>query len=197
MTVHPKFSLEETELGTFDIVQLVPSVMGTFTDQAIATKFMAFLEGDATALPETPATASRTVAEAPAVEVQKTTPKAQETTVQKTCANQPRSASNEWTQEELNLAFSKLANGEKLRPVADEFGKSWTALRSLWARNQRASKAKTSTSLVPVSSETHTPAQKVTTAIDHLKGQVPCSNCERYFTPTPSSLDNCSRCSAG
>lgn len=117
---------------------------------------------------------------------------------------------SEWTEAELQAAFTCLKKGQKLQEVAAEAGRSWTVLRGKWAAHKRIEAHKaaeamtmpvTSVEVAPVAQlparqeDFIHPVVKVSRAIEELKDQPACKLCGRHFTMRPDQLDLCSRCS--
>lgn len=198
------YIIQETD-GQFEIAQVTPVVIGRFTDQAIAVRVLEMLVKDANAeitqklefpvlvveaetppKPDAPAP-ERPVTLKPAP--LKPVPEKAKPVTAKPVA---------WENAELEVAFARLKKGEKLQVVADDFGKSWTSLRSRWAgrKSAQAKKAREE----QVKNLPAIPASTVTTAIaaiGELKDQPNCNICGRRFTLTPENIDQCPRCSDG
>ncbi len=175
-----EFRIQETATGLFEIIQTQPVVVGTFAEKDMACKVMSFLVKDALDHPQ---------AETAALPV-----------LEELAANEEPA---DWTEEELSAAFGLVGKGEKLKTVADQFGKSWTVLRGKWGaeKKRRAAMPNTipapSVNLpVPVADQ-EPPVAKVSKAIAELAEQPECRLCGRKFEPTPDRLDLCARCSHG
>ncbi len=76
------------------------------------------------------------------------------------------------TDEQQEVAFRRIGEGEKVSVVAAEMGVGMPQLRGLWANHKRR-------------------VQK------HLAegGQIACAMCKKLFTPSLSNPDTCARCS--
>jgi hypothetical protein len=178
-----EFRLNENALGEFEIVQYVPDLVGTFTDQETAEKVLGFLEADAV-------NATRKAQVAAKESEPKAVPPHQAPST--ATGDKPKTAAPaksdvahfSWSREDLAAAFERLAKGEKLQVVADDFGKSWTALRAQWAVHNKAQK------------EVGSPLETLTSVISELEGQVACNLCGHHFTPTDNNADHCARCRA-
>lgn len=118
----------------------------------------------------------------------------------------PVAQSADWTGDEIEAAFAAIESGEKLRAVADRFGKSWTVLRGKWGRSKggrgkvtvaAAPAAPPPPSLPALTGRNDPPLVKVQKAITELGEQAECRLCGRHFERTPDRLDTCARCSHG
>lgn len=155
-------SIHAKEDGTFDVLQAQPVWLATFADREKAEAFMALMVDDA--MEEIGSTEAAEHPE-PAAEPSD----AQDPVAVKT---EPAAAgSKDWTDDELEQAFERLARGDKMLLVADHFGKSFTKLRGKWAAHQKAQRAAED---------------------NHEKEE--CRLCGTPFLPTPSRLDVCARC---
>lgn len=196
-----EFRLSETTPGTFEIVQFVPETVGTFRDRALAEKVLDFIRKDA-GLPDGTLLTEPVIAPVPQPEAQPASSlKAPETPKRATRAPNIQQSETQyfgWTDAELAQAFQRLENGEKVKDIANEFGKSWGTLRGKWAAHKRLSLPKnpepTTAALVPVSEPVLTPVEKITSAVQDLKDQDPCTICGKYFKPTPDSMEHCAAC---
>lgn len=214
-----EFRIREPGNGVVEIVQFEPVVVGSFSDRDMAEKFMAFLMEDAIAAavpePRKPASSIKPAraTEAPISNVKPLEPEQPAkrepskpsvpklVTVEGAAAAQ---SDEEWAEAELNAAFARLARGEKLRDVADAFGKSWTKLRGKWAvlkssydPDPAQPEPEVEAQLPALPRDFKTPIQKVTTAITELKDQNACNLCGRHFNITPDNIDTCQRCQNG
>ena len=184
-----EFRLNENAFGEFEIVQYVPDLVGTFTDQETAEKVLGFLEADAVNATRKAQVAAKESEPKAVLHLQSQAATAKDKPADTVSPNPngvaPSSsdvAHFSWSDEELAEAFERIAKGEKIRAVADSFKKSWTALRSKWAAHKKAQP------------ETASPVEKVADAISALKGQVACNLCGHHFTPTDNNADHCARC---
>lgn len=78
----------------------------------------------------------------------------------------------ELSEDEVQRAFARIQNGEKIHAVAADFGLTMGQLRGMWANHKRR--------------------MQTFMAQD---GQQPCKHCARPFTPSISHPDTCARCS--
>lgn len=172
-----EFQLTEPAPGIFEIVQTISQAVGTFEDRVIAEKVMGLLEMDAlNAARLTETTAEEAASSLAQVE-------------------QHSEVSHfDWSEDELEQAFKRLCAGEKVKDVADRFGKSWSVLRAKWAARSKRAKSGTGLALAPVVAPLPTPLETVTAAVEDLKGQTECALCGRYFAPSVESLEHCARC---
>lgn len=193
-----EFRLSEPEPGSFQIEQIKPVVVGTFTDRATAEKIMGFLEMDAVnearrpraeAVPTVAPAKPKPAAPAPSLP---TAEPAQAKPRPPKSENQSAVEHFEWTADEVLSAFERLEAGEPIQAVAASFGKSWTALRARWAVHRR--NRGSSNALVPAEPQ-KSPAEKIASAVEELKEQEQCSLCRRYFKPSTENPDRCARCS--
>ena len=194
-----EYQIRETLPGSFEIVAITPVVVATFSDREMPDKVALFLseearnaepaaqvESDQTAPPEDGTKKPAGLPElAPVKKVSR--PRPQPTTTE--------TDPNPWTAEELLDAIARVAAGEKIMAVADDYGKNWLKLRSAWA-GYKKNTAQPQQNLPSVMDDNQ-PAAKVIKAAEELMEQAQCSLCERYFTPTPDHLDTCSRCQRG
>lgn len=76
------------------------------------------------------------------------------------------------TEDQRDAAFRRLTEGEKIAAVAPEFGLTTFQLQGMWAAYRKQMQR-------------------------HLAegGQIPCTGCQRPFTPSITSPDKCARCS--
>ena len=208
-----EYRIRKNVEGTFEVIQFEPVVVGTFQNRGMAEKVVVLLHKDITEAsapescsPEPPATLTPVVqALSPNVEPLKfksptkrrpnpTLPKPP--TLGDVAAMQ---SDTEWTEVDLNAAFARLASGEKLRAVADSFGKDWLKLRSKWAKLKRSycldqPKPAPKPQLPVLRGDAQTPLAKVTTAIEDVKNRATCTLCGRSFNITPDAIDICGRC---
>lgn len=190
--------IRKTEGGQFELVQSIPTVIGSFADQAMARKVMLFLVEDALDQTQDRVQENKPAAfilppEPPAP---KPAPKAKPALKKEPKPSAPVQAdSTDWTEAELKDAFAALSAGEKLTDVAAGFGKSWTVLRAKWAAYRKNNATQTTPTTLPaVVDDTH-PLTKVSKAVAELSEQPNCKLCNKPFTQTPDQLDLCARCS--
>lgn len=195
-----EFVVQPSTEGEFQIVRFEPVVVARCLDQAMAITIAGMLNGQACGAE--PVSEAPEETDAPATDPE---PQPQEAAA----PVEPTPA--DWTEAELEQAFDALWAGEKLRAVADRFGKSWTSLRGRWAGHLSAMKNKPDSADKPEEkNEAIAPAStalvaapvfksaynKTVEAITDLKDQATCTMCGRHFKPTPDQLDCCARCSA-
>lgn len=200
------YIIQETE-GQFEIAQMMPVVIGRFTDQAVAVRVLEMLVSDATAAQladlelTTPEVNAETPPKSDAPALPKPTPPKPVAAKPAPPKPMPEKAKPvtakpvAWEQSELEVAFVRLEQGEKLRDVADDIGKSWTGLRGKWANRKRnevkPAHAEQVKNLPAVAASTVTTA---IAAIQELNDQPNCNICGRLFTLTPENIDQCPRC---
>lgn len=196
------YIIQQTD-GEFEIAQMTPVVIGRFPDQAIAVRVLELLASDVNA-ELTPETAIK-----PPARVVETPPEPDAPVVVKPVAAKPAppkpapqkvslASANPlgWDKDELDVAFKRLEHGEKLRVVADDFGKSWTGLRGQWAEHNRAHVKKASEEQAEnLPATISDPVKTAVAAIGELNEQPNCIICTRPFTMTPDRIDRCARCS--
>lgn len=124
------YQLRDTARGV-EVLRLTPQVVAHFAERAMAEAFLEFLdlgggpdadpdpdpdEAEAPAPSPVPEVAAAPEQEAAAVEVDP----------------------EDWTEADLAGAFARLARKERVKDVAADYGKSWTALRGRWAAEMSA-----------------------------------------------------------
>lgn len=189
-----ELKIRETESGQFELVQNIPTVIGSFADRDMARKVMLFLVEEA--LSEGQEKKPATSILPPKPPAPKPAPKAKPAPKKEPKSSAPvQQDSTDWTEAELKDAFAALSAGEKLTAVAAGFGKSWTVLRAKWAAYRKNNDPQTTPTTLPaVIDDTH-PLTKATQAIAELSEQPECKLCGKPFTQTPDQLDLCARCS--
>ncbi|MGH1577728.1 hypothetical protein [Planktotalea sp.] len=195
------------ETGGFEVVKLVPELLGTFPEKDMAHKFAFMLMDEqkpddqvaATVEIET-SSAKQSPKEAAKAAPKKRAPSALKLPPEKTDVADASDDMLPWTEAEFDQAFSRLANGESLRDVAADFSKSWTALRGKWASFKKKYHGKpdvqpASPAPLPVATgRTETPLEMVTDVIATMKDQQVCNLCGKHFNITPDNIDTCQRC---
>lgn len=169
------YVLEDRPDGQVDILLLRPSLIGTFPDREMAGKVLRLLEADQT----------RQEQVAPRQECPPPQPEGVALTVPPVRALVPVAAPRPMpvvvrpsppklnlTEAQLDRAFARIAEGEKLSAVAADLAVPFGQLRGVWARHCRM-------------------IQK------HIAdgGQQPCSLCQTPFVPSLTHPDTCARCS--
>lgn len=182
--MQPIMKLRPTDDGQFEIVQTKPVVIATFPDQEIAKRFMMFL-ADETNKPEAksedlkPIQKTVEIAAPTKPKVIPITSKSKVNPVEKKDVVEKKKLP-EWLDEDIPKAFERITAGEKIRDVAESFGKDWWSLRAKWANHKRNQK---------------TVLEKVlTTAEVDAADMDECTMCGREFRPTANRLDMCARC---
>ena len=189
--------------GQFAVVRVETALLAQCPDMATAERICALLKqaegGEAVSAPP-PLTSPAPVAPPEAQ------PEAQPEPVreaQPEAGPEQPETPEKWTGEELLDAFWRIEDGESIKDVAEDVGKSYPALRGHWAQYVRKKdrgpktglkelKAKSEAGLPAVIGET--PLAKALTAIDEVKEQVGCRLCGRHFDMTPERQDLCARC---
>lgn len=152
-----------------EVVQLRPVVIGRFETEEYAMVFLSSLNGSsAPTVQARPAKPAPKVAETAPAKPQAPKPPKTEASEAEVANDTP------WTDDELDEALLRLLNGEKIRDVARDFGKSWTALRSKWASSK--------SELMAVKSP------------DTPDSTAECKMCGRTFKQNRDNLDLCARC---
>jgi hypothetical protein len=184
------YMLRDRPDGQVEIVLNNPILVGIFPERDTAQRVCAFLQADEPDLPvDEPANFAQAAADVRAVVEEVIAESAPEVpkfvrrhtkaflpalieepktpTVRKT-ATPPQNL----TPDQVEAAFKRIGDGEKIAEVAIDFGIGMGQLRGLWANSKRQ-------------------AQK------HLAegGQIACVTCTKMFTPSISSPDKCARCS--
>lgn len=175
--------------GEFHVVQFRPVVVARCDDESAAYMIAGLLNGQTDTGAEDPAPA---VEEAPQEPKEDPEPGSDDPE----SPGPPAPEDQGWTEEELSEAYEALWKGEKLRPVADRFGKSWTHLRGHWAAHLRSKKAASAPATAQLPVPLDQTAYGITkAAIEELAEQPACILCGRHFKATPERLDRCARCS--
>lgn len=187
------YMLRDRPDGQFEIVLSRPILVGIFPEKDVASRVMFFLQEDETELTEdaTPsfgqALRDAAAAEAEtqasllevvdAIEVVAPAKRLPFGAKPKPPAIRPKTAplmvvSDRLTEAQLEEAFARIANGEKLNLIAPAFDLTVGQLRSVWGQQCRKLQ-------------------------QHLAGggQVPCVMCKTSFVPSISHPDTCARCS--
>lgn len=221
-----EYKLAERLNGQFDIIRSEPIIIATCNERAIAQQLLLFFEGGsrapeskvttasvsaephavfkrrepvadsvpAPALPIAPPQKTPAVIAAPVVAVPvQTTPAPKTEPVALEIAD---TVELEWDEEELDLAFERLARGEKLQDVANSFGKNWRKLRGKWAHQKKKHsemRASADRNLPALAGQQRALVDIVSSTVSEMKDQRPCNMCGRYFSITPERIDNCGR----
>lgn len=191
-----ELKIREAKSGQFELVQSVPTVIGSFPDREMARKVMLFLVEEALDQAQ-----DRVQEEKPATSILPPKPPAPKPAPKAKPEPKPKPSaplhhdSTEWTEPELKEAFAALSAGEKLTMVAARFGKSWTVLRAKWAVHRKNTSPQAATTTLPAVVDDMHPLTKATQAIAELSEQPECKLCGKPFTQTPEQLDLCARCS--
>lgn len=160
-----QFTIAENPDGTFSIQKFEPKTVGTFQELEIAEKVMGFLVEEALdAMSEETASAPLDPAPLDAV----AEPEARADTAQ------PKYQS-EWTEGELERAFAQLCSGDRVKIVAEQYGKDWRVLRAKWAAEKK---------------------REAAVAPPPEDDMEECRLCGKAFRPTPDRLEVCARCDA-
>ncbi len=166
-----EFSIHKTDAGLFEIIQSKPVVVGSFADEHMARKVMAYLIEDALA----PPASLPQINPAPEPEKVKTSPP------------QPRV----WSDAEVELLIAMKRSGKIMSEIATALDRPRkqvsNKLYKLRGRIADLDNKPEGTDLVPTETIR---AQHLQPASD----QAHCSLCDRPFTPTPDNLDICARC---
>lgn len=176
-----EFRLDERADGSVVIVRIAPVVIGTFADRAIAEKVLSFLVEDALdeAAEELETVTGDSAPKLPAptepVQAPSKVPAAPRVPAilvkDESSEDADEGSDDVWCDRELEQAFERISNGEKLTKVARDFKKSWTVLRGKWAQHRKAR-----------------------TREEDNHERVQCSLCDRSFVPTPGNMELCARC---
>jgi len=188
------FELRGRPDGMIEIVVSTPTLVGIFPDREIAARVCAFLQAEDHEVPELAASNLETASldalpgEAAAVSladaVVKTEPAALRG-IANARANLPAVVTSQpsapariehgiparLTDDQMNAAFRRIVDGEKIASIAPDFGLSMPQLRGLWANHRRK--------------------MQEYIASD---GQKACVLCQRPFTPSLTHPDTCARC---
>lgn len=178
------YSLRARPDGQTEIIELRPTVVATFADEATAKRVLVFLQTEKGWRPSAPiADPDPTTAPAPAAdphpyEEYRDGPEAAPDPTPETlpavvapAAAAVADAGSDPTEEDWQRAFDLLASGETLSEVARSMNVPWTQLRGKWGAYRRKQ-------------------QKAIAG----SGQAECTLCGHRFTPSLSSLDKCARC---
>lgn len=186
------YMLRDRPDGQVEIVLTKPILVGIFPERDIAQRVCAFLQDEAidwtVEQPAGFATAAADVSEMQAVDLEDLAAelapeptRARPSGVRNLPAVVPATplappvltpAPAKLTEAEIDAAFRRLTEGEKLTEVAATYGISMGQMRGMWAAHRKKLQA-------------------------HLAegGQVSCSLCARPFTPSISHPETCARCS--
>lgn len=212
-----EFRIAERPDGQFDVIKSEPVVLATCAEHEIARKVLDFFVGEtmeemdtkpvvaklvpspvskraSTPVPVEPVTLSpadpimakpHKVMPAPDASAKPTIPELA-----------LRYSDDDWTAADLEAAFVRMAKGEKLREIADSYGKDWRQLRSKWAslrKHYPDDITEPKPRLPAVVAPKRSMAEIVTSTVSEMKDQRPCTMCGRYFSITPERIDNCGR----
>lgn len=183
------YQLRERPDGQVEIIVNRPSVLGVMADADMAERFVAFLKLEEPELTEDePASfgkAAADVADAEDLDLEEDTAAAPFTTARvaqvpapverpSPPAVLPATVPPEVTESDIEVAFRRIAAGERLSDVARDVGMLVYSLRARWAAHCRHLQR-------------------------HLAdgGQEDCSLCQKPFTPSITSPDKCARCAKG
>ncbi|NTT88245.1 hypothetical protein [Tabrizicola fusiformis] len=187
------YMLRDRSDGQVEIILSKPILIGIFPERDVAQRVCSLLQEEAVDWPEEQpagfATAAADVAEAErealseVVEVLPGWRKSRARTVRNLPVVVPEKPvapvfltpmAPELTDAQRDIAFRRIAEGEKLGAVAASFGLPMGVLRGMWGNHKRQ-------------------MQK------HLSegGKIACQTCQRPFVPSISNPDTCARCSHG
>ncbi|WP_321362617.1 hypothetical protein [uncultured Celeribacter sp.] len=110
-----EYRIRKTDEGAFELAQIVPEVVGTFQDKAMAEKVMWLLASQGGEDVQEEGQVAQ-----PEVEPEANVGDEAETIVEV----------------DMEAAFARLAAGEKLKDVAEDIGIPWTSLRGSWAHRK-------------------------------------------------------------
>lgn len=184
------YQLRDRPDGLFEIIQIVPVLVGVFPDGEVARKVMSHLSGEGApvSLPGAGFESEAVTAAVPAPDagdaddadaMPAAVPPPDLLPTDGSNAAVPLAAAGDFgaapavlTEPLKEQAFNRISSGEKIAEVAQDLGLSFAQLRASWAGHCRQ-------------------LQK------HLAegGQQPCLICQRSFTPSVSNPDTCARCS--
>jgi hypothetical protein len=176
-----EYSLKDNETGGVDLIRVEPEVVGTFHDRDVALKVLNLLLFPQKVGPEvlTPAPEKAPATQAFAAvrggsEVSKKQPAAEKVGSASTPqlpVSAPRPVAVAEIKFDLDAAFARIRDGEKIADVAADVGTTMGSLRAKWANHQRYLKATV-----------------------NRDNRTKCALCDKEFTPSAASPDKCARC---
>lgn len=186
------YMLRDRPDGQVEIIVHKPVLVGVFPERDVAERFCVWLQeddafGQVDDAPAGFATAAADVADVEAETVVETAPPAlklskprQERHVSVPAvidkptptAMLPVFVPQKLTEVQIDAAFARIADGEKIAVVAPDFGLTLNQLRGMWAYHKRQMQR-------------------------HLSegGKENCVTCQRPFVPSITNPDKCARCS--
>jgi hypothetical protein len=156
-----QYSLKDNATGGVDLVRSDPKIVGTFHDREVALQVLNLLLFPAKFVDVPKAS----LGDLPSAETTEPAPP----------ERLPVSAAKEVVPAQihydLDSAFKRIRNGEKIADVAADVGTTMGSLRAKWANNQR-----------------------YINATVNAANRSNCVLCEKEFTPSAISPDKCARC---
>lgn len=175
-----EYSLKDNATGGVDLVRSEPEIVGTFHDRDVALQVLNLLLFPQKDKPEALAPVPE---RAPATTAFKAIPRVSEGSKEQPVTKKaspatpplpvpaPRSVAVADGGFDLDAAFARIGDGEKIADVAADMGTTMMVLRAKWANHQRYLKATV-----------------------NPDNRAECALCAKEFTPSAASPDKCARC---
>nr|WP_321511150.1 hypothetical protein [uncultured Celeribacter sp.] len=172
-----EYHIRKTDDGLFELAQVIPEVVGTFRDQAMAEKVMWLLAGQ---------------------DVEDAQEGAQEAKPEAKPEANSEAEVGTIVEVDMEAAFARLAAGEKLRDVAEDIGIPWTSLRGSWAHRKPQlvatdKSASCNVSLPAIAQPRLDPVETFKAGASAAMEMATCE-CGRNYTSVDPNQTRCARC---